>query len=57
MRFQANAVVRRVDIRIGDRSTVAIDDVDPVIIPEGLAVHIQAVQPKIGVEWWVGAAL
>ena len=43
MRFEADTVVGRVDERIGDGGVAAVDDVEPVVVPVGLAVDGDAV--------------
>ena len=43
MRLEADTVVGRVDERIGDGGVAAVDDVEPVVVPVGLAVDGDAV--------------
>ena len=47
MRFETDGVVGSVNVTVGQRETVAIDDVDAVVVPKGCALHPHVVDPHV----------
>ena len=47
VRLQADGIVARVDVAVGEEETVAVDDVDAVVVPEDGAMDAHVVHPDV----------